>query len=1345
MKWIPAFNPNMYAINLFSKSFTVLALLISTQSFGQTGPGGVGDASSNVFWLKADALSGLSDGDPVRNWQDQSGNNNHFNQSTSANQPTYKTSRFKGEPAIRFDGVDDWLGDTLNFPEKDFTQFVIFRTLNNDGNGVLTAVTDPVSPNAGSHDRQFGLNNKNLSHRLWNQEVINSSGSFNNNKAQLSEIIVDSPSGQTLYADGSSVASGTKGYSDFDYESGMVIGGHTYWGHFEGEVPEIIYYNFVLNDAQRIIVENYLSAKYSIDISGSGNDYFAHDANYGNAVAGIGRATPTDTHTSAKSDNILKISSPGDLNANDEYLLFGHNDDGIGSWGSNNVPSGGNIKRLSREWRADKTGTPGKVKITIDTTQFPARPNNEDKFVIMVDDDGDFSSNANVYELTSPGNNEIYERDNINIDDGDYLAIGIVDPKLAFTADATGDFETNTNPEVQVQLNYIPESNVTVDYATSDLTATASNDYTATSGTLTVPAGQDTANIGLTINNDTQTEPTETFEINLSNPSGNVEIGTKNPHVYDIKDDDNPRKIYFSNSTSSGGEGTSPEAVQVAINNVDNTNPTTVDYQVTGGTATGGGTDYTISAGTLTISAGNTSDTFAFSVNDDNLYEKDETIEITLSNPSNSNLSTSNPTVHTHTITDNDSKPTVQYKNTSSSGGEGITPVYFPVNLSAKAGQEITVDYQVKGGTATGSGNDYALSGGTLTINEGETQDSFSMTVNDDAVAELDETVNISLRNPSGANLGVDSVFTYTIVDNDQFGHTGPGGVGNKSNNLVWLKADELSGLSQGNSVSSWSDESGNNNAFSQSTNSDQPTYQTNVINNKPALRFDGQDDWMGIALDIPETNFSQFVVFQTRNNDTDGAAWTATGSNSASSGSHDRQFGINSSNLSQRLYSSQVINSSSNFNDNSPHITSAHVNNGVGQRIKADGSEVGNGNKDGSNFTGQSHVIIGGHTHWDYFEADIPEIIYYKTLLDTTQQIIVANYLSSKYGITISNDHFSYDANFGHDVAGIGRENQDDFHWDSKGPGRVRINNPSNLDDGDYLLWGHDNATTSTNNTSDVPSGVKSRFNRVWRVDETGNVGNVKVHMDLSNQSISEPDSLVLLIDGDGTFSDASIHTQGVNYSSGTVSFEQVDFSAGDYFTVGTKSTNDPLPVELFNFRVSKQEETVQIQWQTASEINNDYFTVQRSEKGETFDSLTRVDGAGNSQQTRSYEAVDSQPFTGTSYYRLKQTDFDGSVAYSTIKTITFESQSSHRQIKVYPNPVAGPLQFKIMGGANNPATYQVQITSIQGQVHYRERMAIQPGQIITIPEAQSLKPGIYFLRCQNQEKTYRAKFVVD
>ncbi|MEX2596453.1 MAG: DUF2341 domain-containing protein [Salibacteraceae bacterium] len=122
--------------------------------------------------------------------------------------------------------------------------------------------------------------------------------------------------------------------------------------------------------------------------------------------------------------------------------------------------------------------------------------------------------------------------------------------------------------------------------------------------------------------------------------------------------------------------------------------------------------------------------------------------------------------------------------------------------------------------------------------------------------------------------------------------------------------------------------------------------------------------------------------------------------------------------------------------------------------------------------------------------------------------------------------------------------------------------------------------------------------------------------------------------------------------------------------FTFGSLDGNaNPLPVELTTFTAHPTESWVDLNWVTASEVNNDFFTVTRSANGQEFYPIGTVSGAGNSNTENEYWFKDESPLRGTSYYQLKQTDFDGVSGFSQIEPVQFNSEHS---FYIYPNPAS-------------------------------------------------------------------------
>ncbi len=218
--------------------------------------------------------------------------------------------------------------------------------------------------------------------------------------------------------------------------------------------------------------------------------------------------------------------------------------------------------------------------------------------------------------------------------------------RVSFLTAQSSGFETLSPGLVTVVLHNPPVTEtVTVQYAVTGGSADGS-DYTLNPGALTFnPGGATSQDIAITIVNDGNDEPDETIEITLSDPN-NAKLGAIAEHTYTILD---PRPfVAFETDTSNGREGFSPAEIPVSLS-WDWGQTVTVDYDVTGGTAEGGGEDYTLAAGTLQFDPGELTSYISIGIVEDDFQEDpDETIEITLSDPNQAKLGTI--TQHTFTI-----------------------------------------------------------------------------------------------------------------------------------------------------------------------------------------------------------------------------------------------------------------------------------------------------------------------------------------------------------------------------------------------------------------------------------------------------------------------------------------------------------------------------------------------------------------------------------------------------------------------------------------------------------------------------------------------------------------------
>ncbi|MGD1848073.1 MAG: hypothetical protein ACFB10_21980, partial [Salibacteraceae bacterium] len=289
-------------------------------AFAQTGPGGVGDASSLKLWLRADAgvytdagVTLATDNQPVQEWHDQSSQGSKFRQTTPASRPTYKTSFVNGYPAIQLDGVDDFIGTSINGGDlsEDFTVFIIgrFGNLNQPANDwdfmicvgggyVGTNKSLSISRTPGNYpggaNRYFTYDGGGYK---FGQTVEGQKWSV------FSEKYFTALPRHKAWADGTqSTVSGASGTLQTNglFEIGRYTSGNNQ--HFKGEVAEVIVYDYALNDAERIAVQNYLASKYDLTVV---DDKYAYESTHRNDLIGIGRSSLNNNHIATQGAGLL--------------------------------------------------------------------------------------------------------------------------------------------------------------------------------------------------------------------------------------------------------------------------------------------------------------------------------------------------------------------------------------------------------------------------------------------------------------------------------------------------------------------------------------------------------------------------------------------------------------------------------------------------------------------------------------------------------------------------------------------------------------------------------------------------------------------------------------------------------------------------------------------------------------------------------------------------------------------------------------------------------------------------------------------------------------------------------
>lgn len=1441
----------------FKNFFIVFVLLLPNVILSQLGPGGVsaettGDSNCKM-WLDAEELS-LADGASVPSWPDVSlsVNNNTPTQTNITSQPTYRSdisASLNGHPILRFlpaQYLQLLSSADINTagPYTERTTFLAFRTgsdvttrqmlweqggtvrglnififdgdlyfggydLNNDGDGTpiwsYTYTSVPVSPSTAY-----------IVTHVFDGPLGSTTGSISGFLNGQTFAIINPGPGNPATPVGSLWAHpnspGLGAVNGDSYNELGPISSSTGQQPFLGDIAEFVAYDEILNDAERIIVENYLGAKYFANLVV--NDYFDYQVTHGTEVIGIGRDVgATNFHNTAQGRNLFQIegNTTEFANADQEYFLVGHDNGDASTWTITNAPNNGvNSLRLSREWRADHSSNVGDVSFQIDAASLPTLLTGYTKYCLVVDKSGgavsDFNSiNTEVIEMSNTTGTLFSTSE--PIPNGAFITLAIVDPIIQFVNSNDFGFEltpigANNAVAIDVELNYRPATDVSVDFSTTDNTAILGTgpppgvDYfnlLPAGGFVTINSGTYTNQITFDVLGDSDPELTEDFSLTLfvgANTTAGIAVGTNNVNIYSIFDDDNTPKVGFSANSSAHIENTG--VVNIQILRSGNTTPAvSVDYRLRisggSGTAIDGGVDYTFVPGTVNFASGVTSVNMTLSIDDDLLDELDETIIFELYNNIDCDI-LPGFIEHTASITDNDSPPEVQFVLNTSQSPEVLGAPSIEIQLSAPSSQVVQIEYtDLMTGSAT-FGSDYTIAAtGTIVFAIGDTIETLPIFVVNDAANESDETVNFQLNIGSAINctpLGNIS-HTFTIKDYSSFEWTGAAGVGQAIDNIMWLKASDLPNA-DGNNVQDFSDSSPNGNVVTQGTNGNRPNMNFSGPNGQKELVFNGSSDVMDIN-DDANINTGAFyqgkhfsIVFSTEtdvtsrqmvyeqggstrglslyieggelyyhiwsNNNDNGAnsAWgvnSTTGAFFVASGANT--IGTNTTYIATFNYEIVSPNGTLTGYLNGENIGSTVTStpSGVDPRFYVHGDNGGIGGTIGST---RYHDGVSSIT---YFDGAIQELIYFSDApLNETRRIIVENHLSTKYDVDLfaATQYYStsYASTHNNEMAGIGQFSSNDNHSDAQGTGMVRINNPSSLDNGDYLMWGHDGASLTSGlipYIEFIPL-VNNRLHRVWKASELGgDVGEVILtfYLDIlpGFTTFNEVD-LVLLIDtDDGDFTNASQIEAGRSYNpiTGELVFSNVNFNHDVWFTIGSRSFVTPLPIELISFTAEEVDDQVKLSWLTASELNNDFFTIERSVDGLNWVEIANVKGAGNSSSQNEYIFWDENPKLGLSYYRLSQTDFDGLISHQQIRSVIFESKDIY---KIYPNPTE-----KIVTILFDEKTIKIDLYDVNGKLVISKPIDLLHATTIDV---STLQKGLYFIRIQTKNEVIIKQLIV-
>lgn len=205
-------------------------------------------------------------------------------------------------------------------------------------------------------------------------------------------------------------------------------------------------------------------------------------------------------------------------------------------------------------------------------------------------------------------------------------------------------------------------------------------------------------------------------------------------------------------------------------------------------------------------------------------------------------------------------------------------------------------------------------------------------------------------------------------------------------------------------------------------------------------------------------------------------------------------------------------------------------------------------------------------------------------------------------------------------------------------------------------------------------------------------------------------------------------------------------DGGDGDGATYSNFAGVVPLPLTLISFEAFPEETYVLLRWVTENEVNTDFFTIEKTRSGREFSWVGEELAAGYSfpEEQLHYELKDYDPYTGTSFYRLKTTDFDGRISLSHLVEVNYNSHQADWGFTLYPNPNTGQHFNVQIKGIEQEAPVVLEVFDIQGRLVQRIQYEALDGQAELVQLQQKLPAGSYLIRLTHPEQGQQAKILI-
>jgi hypothetical protein len=285
-------------------------------------------------------------------------------------------------------------------------------------------------------------------------------------------------------------------------------------------------------------------------------------------------------------------------------------------------------------------------------------------------------------------------------------------------------------------------------------------------------------------------------------------------------------------------------------------------------------------------------------------------------------------------------------------------------------------------------------------------------------------------------------------------------------------------------------------------------------------------------------------------------------------------------------------------------------------------------------------------------------------------------------------------------------------------------------LTTGGTITLTHTNATTVTNvNFPDGAFTVIRRHDAFWTCAAGGGMAAGGTPFDLSVEGtgfglVSVVSDLRLTRINDVVGTDGGEAGIITNPQINRIGLSLINLT--NNFYPASTNMGSPLPIELLSFNAVCSGDKVNLNWATSSETNNNFFIIEHSRNDFTWETVTIIPGAGNSNKTLTYSCTDNNSYSGTSYYRLKQTDYNGNSNYFDPIVVSCNSTVDGYFI-LKPNPASDEVTCSVFSTEDNNAS--IEIVSHLGQIMYLKNYSLVKGSNDFTMDVSSLTNGVYIV----------------